>query len=71
MSASSWVILLLAVQAIGIIAWAVIAWRFARGQADVSTADERSRAIFDDLEAEGTVTDFFPGKGPPASEYLL
>lgn len=51
---------------------AVVATRQTRKQGGFRKVLERqARSIFDDLEPQGTPTDYFPAKGPPPSEYLL
>ena len=62
---------LLGLFALSAVALAVYSARRASRCGNGPSFDEQARMIFDDLEPEGTTTDFFPGKGPPPSEYLL
>ncbi|HEX9784376.1 MAG TPA: hypothetical protein VGA56_16820 [Opitutaceae bacterium] len=62
-------LLLLLAMAIAFLA-AFACWRTWRN-GGLHSFDEQAHSIFDEYESEGTPTDFFPGKGPPPTEYLL
>lgn len=71
MSVVPWALVGVAITAAGAMIWAIVAltWGVRHGQ--FRNMDKQARVIFDEVESEGTPTDFFPGKGPPPSEYLL
>lgn len=50
---------------------AICGWSWLRGAASRQRSATQATSAFDEFEPEGTLTDFFPGNGPPPSEYLL
>lgn len=66
-----WALLGVFAVGVGAMIWAIVAGIWAVRHGQFRNMDQQARVIFDEYEAEGTQTDFFPGKGPPPSEYLL
>lgn len=61
--------ILLAIMAVTIAG--ICGWSRLRGNVSRRRSEAQACTVFDEYEPRGTPTDFFPGKGPPPSEYLL
>lgn len=71
LSTLSWSMAFVIIAGVCLGAWVVVAIVWTVRHRPFRDMDRQARVIFDDLEPEGTRTDFFPKKGPPPSEYLL